>query len=61
MTETDYLAIRETLPVRTYVVDRRPWFDVTLRNVLAGTTLPEVFLVSNRPPAIGSDRGDVLR
>ena len=50
MTETDYLAIRETLPVRTYVVDRRPWFDVTLRNVLAGTPLPAVLLVSNRPP-----------
>ena len=51
MTETDYRAIRETLPVPTYVVDRHPWFDVTLRNVLAGTALPQVLLVSNRPPA----------
>ena len=51
MTETDYRAIRETLPVPTYVVDRHPLFDVTLRNVLAGTALPQVLLVSNRPPA----------
>ena len=51
MTETDYRAVRETLPVRTYVVDRRPWFEVTMPSVLAGATLPEVLLVSNRPPA----------
>ena len=50
MTANDYRATRETLPVRTYVVDRRPWFDVTLWNVLAGTPLPEVLLVSNRQP-----------
>ena len=50
MTATEYLASRATLPVRTYVLDRRPWFDVTLPNVLAGTPLPEVLLVSNRPP-----------
>lgn len=48
MTEADYLAIRGALPVRTYVVDRRPLLDVKLMNFLDGTALQQVLLVSNR-------------
>jgi len=49
MTEDDYQAVRDLLPVPTYVVDSRPFFDVRLRNFIEGTALPQVLLVSNRP------------
>jgi 4-amino-4-deoxy-L-arabinose transferase-like glycosyltransferase len=49
MTESDYADIRELLAVPTFVLDRRPFFDVKLRNFFEGTAMPHVLLVSNRP------------
>jgi hypothetical protein len=49
MTAEDYDAVRSSLPGPTYVVARRPLFDVKLRTLLEGTALPDIVLVSNRP------------
>jgi len=49
MTAEDYEAVRSLLPGPTYVVARRPLFDVKLRTLLEGTALPAIVLVSNRP------------
>jgi 4-amino-4-deoxy-L-arabinose transferase-like glycosyltransferase len=48
MTEHEYLAIKETLPVETYVLARQPMFDLKPKNFLEGSELPEFVLVSNR-------------
>ena len=50
MADRDYQEIRDTLPVRTYVVDRRQWIDARASELLAGRAFPELFLVSNRAP-----------
>lgn len=42
----DYAAVQSLGP--TCVVDRRPLLDVKLREVLAGTALPEMLLISNK-------------
>jgi hypothetical protein len=48
MTEQQYHAIKETLPVDTYVLARQPMFDVKPKNFLEGSELPQFVLVSNR-------------
>ena len=50
MTEMDYQEIRGSVPVPTYAVDRRQWFDPRLRNLLDGSAFPQLILVSNRRP-----------
>ena len=45
----NYAAMAPELP-STCVIDRRPTFDVKLRNVLAREPLPELVLISNRCP-----------
>ncbi len=50
MADRDYQDIRDTLPVRTYVVDRRQWIDARAGELLAGRAFPELLLVSNRQP-----------
>lgn len=49
MPEADYLAVKDSLPVPTYVLARRPMFDITPRNFLEGDALPQMLLISNRP------------
>ncbi len=49
MTAGDYEAVRGLLPGPTYVVARRPLFDVKARALIEGTALPDIVLVSNRP------------
>jgi len=49
MTAEDYAAVKNTLPGPTYVVVRRPLFDVKVQTLLEGTALPDIVLVSNRP------------
>jgi 4-amino-4-deoxy-L-arabinose transferase-like glycosyltransferase len=46
--ESEYAAIKHTLPVPTFVLARRPMFDIKPRNFLEGTALPQMLLVSNR-------------
>ncbi len=46
--EPDYEALRGELPARTCVIDRRPVFEMKLKNVLAGETLPDLVLVTNQ-------------
>ena len=53
MTESEYRDVQDQLPVPTFVIDSRPFFDVKLRNFLEGTAMPQVVLVSNRPDAGG--------
>ncbi len=48
LSATDYAALGAELPARTCVIERRPLFDMKLKNVLAGKTLPELVLVTNR-------------
>ena len=50
MSENDYQAIRDTLPVSARVVDARPMLDARLNHLLDDTALPQVVLVSNRSP-----------
>lgn len=49
MTADQYAAVKDMLAGPTYVVARRPLFDVKARTLLEGTALPEIVLVSNRP------------
>jgi hypothetical protein len=49
MTAAEYDQVRDLLPAPTYVVARRPLFDVKARTLLEGTALPDIVLVSNRP------------
>lgn len=44
----DYAALAPQIAARTCVIDRRPTFEVKLRQVLARQPLPELLLISNR-------------
>ncbi|HUF22999.1 MAG TPA: glycosyltransferase family 39 protein [Vicinamibacterales bacterium] len=44
--EGDYPAVQALAP--TCIIDRKPLLDVKLREIMAGTALPEMLLVSNR-------------
>jgi 4-amino-4-deoxy-L-arabinose transferase-like glycosyltransferase len=48
VTETEYLAIRDSLPVQTYVLASHPVFQVKLRSILDRVPPPQVLLISNR-------------
>jgi hypothetical protein len=49
MTAEDYATVKDTLAGPTYVVVRRPLFDVKVQTLLEGTALPDIVVVSNRP------------
>jgi 4-amino-4-deoxy-L-arabinose transferase-like glycosyltransferase len=49
MPEAEYLAVKDSFPVPTYVLARRPLFDIKPINFLEGDALPEMLLISNRP------------
>jgi 4-amino-4-deoxy-L-arabinose transferase-like glycosyltransferase len=44
----DYAALAPQIGAKTCVIDRRPTFEVKLRQVLARQPLPELLLISNR-------------
>jgi 4-amino-4-deoxy-L-arabinose transferase-like glycosyltransferase len=44
----DYAALAPQIAARTCVIDRRPTFEVKLRQVLVRQPLPELLLISNR-------------
>jgi hypothetical protein len=44
----DFEKVRAQLPGALCVIDRRPTFDVRLRNILAREALPELLVVTNR-------------
>ena len=44
----DYAALAPRIGARTCIIDRRPTFEVKLRQVLARQPLPELLLISNR-------------
>ena len=46
----DYAALAPQIATRSCVIDRRPTFEVKLRQVLARQPLPELLLISNRCP-----------
>jgi 4-amino-4-deoxy-L-arabinose transferase-like glycosyltransferase len=46
----DYAALAPQIAARTCIIDRRPTFEVKLRQVLARQPLPELLLISNRCP-----------
>jgi hypothetical protein len=46
----DYAALAPQIAARTCVIERRPTFEVKLRQVLARQPLPELLLISNRCP-----------
>ena len=46
----DYNVLRTELPSPTCAIEKRPLFDVKLKNVLAREPLPDVLLVTNRCP-----------
>jgi 4-amino-4-deoxy-L-arabinose transferase-like glycosyltransferase len=48
MPESEYERVKTRLPVKTYVLARRPMFDLRARNFLDGSELPQFVLVSNR-------------
>jgi len=48
MAEDEYQRIKDRLPVDTYVLARRPMFDLKPRNFIDGSELPQFVLVSNR-------------
>ena len=47
MREPDYVALKPQLPARHCVIERRPLFDMKLKNVLEREPLPELVLVTN--------------
>ena len=47
MSSEDYEKVRGEVPGALCVIERRPTFDVRLRNVLAGEPLPELVVVTN--------------
>jgi 4-amino-4-deoxy-L-arabinose transferase-like glycosyltransferase len=49
MPETEYEHLKDRLPSPTYVLSRRPMFDLRPTNFLHGTELPQFVLISNRP------------
>jgi 4-amino-4-deoxy-L-arabinose transferase-like glycosyltransferase len=48
ISETEYLAVRDALPVQTYVLASHPVFQVKLRGILDRVLPPQVLLISNR-------------
>ena len=48
LTEENYAAMAPALGVPTCVIDRRPTFDVKLKNMLARDPLPELVLITNK-------------
>ena len=48
MSKENYREIGGRIPVPTCIIDRRPTFDVKLRNVLGKESLPELLLITNR-------------
>jgi len=48
MTAEDYEAVKDLLGP-TYVIARRPLFDVRVRSLVEGRALPDILVVSNRP------------
>jgi 4-amino-4-deoxy-L-arabinose transferase-like glycosyltransferase len=48
LSANDYAALAPQIAARTCVIDRRPTFEVKLRQVLARQPLPELLLISNR-------------
>jgi 4-amino-4-deoxy-L-arabinose transferase-like glycosyltransferase len=48
MPEVEYEAVRERLPVDTYVLARQRMFDLRPKNFIEGSELPQFVLVSNR-------------
>lgn len=48
MTEVDYESLEQELRARTYVLARRPIFQVKLKGILERAELPQVLLVSNK-------------
>ena len=50
LADDDYAALAPQIGARTCVVERRPTFEVKLRQVLARQPLPELLLISNRCP-----------
>ena len=51
LSRNDYDALRASLAARTCVIERRPTFDVKLRNILAREAPPELLLITNRCPS----------
>ena len=49
MTAEDYAAVKDALAGPTYVVARRPLFDVRLQSLLEGRALPDIVVISNKP------------
>ena len=47
--DADYRAVKDRLPVATYVLARQPMFDLRPANFLSGSELPQFVLISNRP------------
>jgi 4-amino-4-deoxy-L-arabinose transferase-like glycosyltransferase len=48
LADDDYAALAPQIGARTCVIERRPTFEVKLRQVLARQPLPELLLISNR-------------
>jgi 4-amino-4-deoxy-L-arabinose transferase-like glycosyltransferase len=47
LSSADYEALRDEAPAATCVLDRRPTFDVKLKNIISREPLPELVLVTN--------------
>jgi hypothetical protein len=50
MRATEYESLGPHLPGPTCIIDRRPLFEVKLKNVLAREPLPQLLLVTNHCP-----------
>jgi 4-amino-4-deoxy-L-arabinose transferase-like glycosyltransferase len=50
MPEDEYESIKDRLPAQTFVLSRRPLFDLRPKNFLQGSELPQFVLISNRQP-----------
>jgi hypothetical protein len=48
LSDDNYEAVKKQIGVPTCVLDRRPTFDVRLKNMLAEQPLPELLLITNR-------------
>jgi hypothetical protein len=48
MSADNYRGVRDRIGVPTCEIERRPTFDVKLRNMLAQRPLPELVLITNR-------------
>ena len=48
LSEENYRELLPRMPTRTCVIDRRPTFDVKLKNMLNRDSLPHLLIVTNR-------------